>query len=330
MGIKNLNRLLLKHCYNSSSYIHLSKLFGKKIAIDVSIYLYKYERHGQLLKNIYDMIALFKKYHIIPVFVFDGRAPKEKKYVLKKRKEEKKENQEKINKLSQELELCNNELDIMNIKNKITKIESHTIHITREKIEQVKHIIRETGMTYFDAPNEADELCAMLAIRGQVWACISDDTDLFVYGCPRIIRDFNVYKFTGKIYNTESVLFELGHINLNEFRQICILSGTDYNSEYDNMNFNISYVMDLFKMYLDDKNKNYWTRERSIDLPTNNFEFVEWVLNSRELQLNVSICENIASTLEHLKYIYEMFDLSNYNKLSRFNNILIMNFLVTI
>ena len=40
MGIKNLNRYLKDNCNEAIKQISLSDLNGKKIAIDISIYLY--------------------------------------------------------------------------------------------------------------------------------------------------------------------------------------------------------------------------------------------------------------------------------------------------
>ena len=40
MGIKLLNTFILKNAKNAGVKTHLSELKGKKIAIDVSIYLY--------------------------------------------------------------------------------------------------------------------------------------------------------------------------------------------------------------------------------------------------------------------------------------------------
>ena len=85
MGIKNLNRYLKDNCNESIKQISLSDLNGKKIAIDISIYLYKYETENVLLENIYLMLSIFRKYQIIPLFIFDGKSPPEKKELLQKK-----------------------------------------------------------------------------------------------------------------------------------------------------------------------------------------------------------------------------------------------------
>ena len=63
------------------------------------------------------------------------------------------------------------------------QLKKQFINITKSHIAQVKELITAYGCTYYDAPGEADELCAMLTIKGKVWACLSEDMDMFVYGC---------------------------------------------------------------------------------------------------------------------------------------------------
>ena len=44
----------------------------------------------------------------------------------------------------------------------------------------------EEGVEFIVAPYEADAQMAYLAINGDVHAVISEDSDLLVYGCPRV------------------------------------------------------------------------------------------------------------------------------------------------
>ena len=89
MGIKYLNNFLRTKCEDSIKSISISELSGKKIAIDISIYMYKYESNNTLIENMYLMLAIFRQYNIIPIFIFDGKPPTEKKALLKKRNEDK-------------------------------------------------------------------------------------------------------------------------------------------------------------------------------------------------------------------------------------------------
>jgi 5'-3' exonuclease len=90
MGIQNLNKLLKEQCADSLRLIPLSELSGKKIAVDISIYLYKYTIENSLIENIYLMLSVFRYYNIIPIFIFDGKPPTEKKELLLQRLQKKK------------------------------------------------------------------------------------------------------------------------------------------------------------------------------------------------------------------------------------------------
>ena len=89
MGIKYLNSFLRENCSNSIKCMPVMELSGKKIAVDISIYLYKYEGDGTLIENMYLMMAIFRYYNIVPIFIFDGKPPTEKKELLQKRKDDK-------------------------------------------------------------------------------------------------------------------------------------------------------------------------------------------------------------------------------------------------
>lgn len=79
MGIRYLNGWLKNECKEAISEIHFSELKYKKIAIDTSIYMYKFMGENNLLENMYLLISLLRFYHIVPLFIFDGKPPDEKK-----------------------------------------------------------------------------------------------------------------------------------------------------------------------------------------------------------------------------------------------------------
>ena len=89
MGIKYLNGFLRENSPNSIKCINMTDLSGKKIAVDISIYMYKFEGENSLIENMYLMLSIFRYYNITPIFIFDGKPPAEKKELLIKRKEDK-------------------------------------------------------------------------------------------------------------------------------------------------------------------------------------------------------------------------------------------------
>ena len=104
MGIKYLNKFLRNECRGENiKLINFAELSGKKIAVDISIYLYKFIGDGLLIENMYLMLALFRYNNITPIFIFDGKAPNEKKELLKKRADDKNVAREEFNNLKKQL-----------------------------------------------------------------------------------------------------------------------------------------------------------------------------------------------------------------------------------
>ena len=301
MGIKYLNNFLRTECGDLIKVISIAELSGKKIAVDISIYMYKYESNEALIENMYLMLATFRQYNIIPIFIFDGKPPTEKKALLQKRKENKKEAEKEYNILKQKLDM--NDIidydDKQEIISNMDLLKKQFIYINREKIEQVKNLIRAYGTTYYDAPGEADELCALLVLKNKVWACLSEDMDMFVYGCTRVIRYLSLFNHTAVLYNTKEILQKLS-ITQKELREICVLSGTDYNIQNCNNNLknmpNLYETFNLFKKYIKDKdNSNLKSNSNS------NSEFYEWIKNNSDY----------ITDYELLQKIYNIFDLKN-------------------
>lgn len=65
MGIKNLNRYLLKNCGKQAIHlINLRELKTRTIVVDTSIYIYKYLEDDKLLENFQKLITTLKNYQI--------------------------------------------------------------------------------------------------------------------------------------------------------------------------------------------------------------------------------------------------------------------------
>ena len=226
MGIKHLNKYLRVECAKSITCMDMKELANKTIVIDISIYMYKYQTDGTLIENIYLMLSLFKHYKIIPIFIFDGKPPIEKRELLRQRYNDKVLAEAEYNRLSALLE--QESLDRGDLVSEMELLKKKIIYLTKKQIANVKTLIHAFGATYYDAPNEADELCALLVLKNKAWACMSEDMDMFVYGVSRVIRYFSLLNHTIVLYNTSSILQEL-NMTQKEFSEVCILSGTDYN-----------------------------------------------------------------------------------------------------
>lgn len=329
MGIKNLNKFIRNNCSDSIKFISMKELSEKKIAIDISIYMYKFAAENTLIENIYLMLSIFRYYNIIPIFIFDGKPPTEKKALLEKRKKDKKEAQKEYEKLSDQLKYDNiDEYDKQELITNMDLLKKQFIYINKEKIDSVKNLIRAYGGTYYDAPEEADELCASLVIKNKVWACLSEDMDMFVYGCPRVLRYFSLLNHTIVMYNLDEILNNLG-LNQKELREICVLSGTDYNYNMNTIN-NVKSVNNVNNVNNINENKikkeeepnlyktlKYFKKYNKSD-QYNKIDFYEWLNANTNYIKNYNI----------LNKIYKMFDISEtqiHNKILIFDKIKIIN-----
>ena len=308
MGIRYLNKYFREECKNSDAIkiISMTQLSGKKIAVDISIYLYKFASEDTLIENIYLMLAIFRHYNIIPIFVFDGKPPPEKKELLLQRLAEKKTAEKEFKKLKSNLDYDSNmdEDEKHEIINKMDILKKKFVYVSKNQIDDVKSLITNYGMTYCDAPSEADELCAMLVIKCLVWACLSEDMDMFVYGCPRVLRYLSLMNHTFVLYDTKKILNKI-EMAPNELREICVISGTDYNS---NDQANLYTTMKYFKKYKKHLKIN--------DCKTENIGFYNWLLEENRHYVE------IANTESYDK-ICSIFDLNDY--LKEFENMKIMN-----
>jgi len=230
MGIKQLNHFLMENCTSKSIYKACLKQFANKtIVIDTSIYLYKFAEKNAVAENMYLMISVFRQYNIVPVFVFDGKPPIEKKALLIKRKIEKDAAEVKYNELKSAME--SGEYTTTTVTAALTEMDmlkKQFIRVSEKDIAKSKEIMRAYGVPYIESKGESDHLCAFLVKHGFAWACLSDDMDMFLYGCPRVIRHLSLLHHEGFMYDTAQILVDLD-MTQDVFNDIAILSGTDYN-----------------------------------------------------------------------------------------------------
>ena len=275
MGIRLLNKYIKTNCKNGVNVIKMENLRGKYIAIDTSIYLYRFLQEEVLLENFYLLLSLLKYYNITGIFVFDGKPPEEKYKLIEKRNSVKEEAREKYKELEMKInEINNNEYereDKNDIQNEMVELKKKFVKLERYHIDSIKKLITAFGESYIDAEGEADQLCAKLVIKKIAYACLSEDMDLFLYGCPRVLRYLSLLNESMVLYNLSEILKEL-EISLNDFRQICVLSGTDYND--NNNGLDLYKSVEFYKSYKNDEKNN-------------NIDFYTWIDNNMNGIVNI-------------------------------------------
>ena len=229
MGIKNLFKIISEHSPDSITEKGIKELKGKVVVLDASMIIYQFviairssgadleNTEGKMTTHILGVInkaLLLLKNDIIPIFVFDGRAPDLKSEVLKARKDTKKK--------------CIQKLKDDNYENEIDRIKDFkkSYTISREQSEEVKHILKLFGIPIIESSTEADPLCAELVKQKIAYGVGSEDMDILTFGSPVLIRGLSATKKMKEI-KLDKVLKDL-NMNQNEFIDLCILLGCDY------------------------------------------------------------------------------------------------------
>lgn len=265
MGIKNLNQFLLKHCDRSSiQKTNFESLKNKIVVVDISIYLYKFMSYGSFMENLYTFLAIFKYYLITPIFIFDGKPPPEKWALLKKRRWEKKDAEARY--LELHTAVLNQDLSLNEIEDEMEELRKKMVRIKPEDIRKAKELMDAFGVLYYDAPGEADQLCAYFVNKEIAWACLSDDMDMFLYGCTRVLRNLSLMNHQIMLYDTRKILNDLG-LSSTEFLEIAVLCGTDYNDGYHSLRKTI----ELHKEY------------KKVSEHENKGEFYNWFIQTSHL-----------------------------------------------
>ena len=278
MGIKNLNQFIQTECSDGIKTIPFNALANKVVVIDANIFMYRFVAEDALLENMYSMISNFQMHSIVPVFIFDGKPPEEKRKTLNKRMRLKRIAEMQYNRLVSHNNGNGNSNNGNNGNSNgnngngnngnngngngnngngnngnndhahaLKALRRRFIRISNADFERVKTLMRALGVQYIVASGEADALCAQMVIKRKAYACVSDDTDLFVHGCCRVLRHINLFDQTAVLYDMHKILNILG-INMTEFRQICVISGTDYNCGSIH-GHNLRNALILFKQY---------------------------------------------------------------------------------
>lgn len=247
MGIRGLCSFLKDQCQNCSKRKNLYDFKNKKIVIDINNYLYRFLKNDCYIPSLYEMCALLKFYNIEPIFVFDGIPPEEKTEKILKRREERNEAILKYNRIKELYHETNDKKLLPYLKN----LNKKTLKLTNQHFRDAKTLITLMGYKYIVAEGEADTLCASMVIYEDAYACMSEDSDMFLLGCPRVLKYFSVIKHSVVEYDLQKILVCL-HMSFDDFQKICILTGTDYT-----MHMNSQKISTIYDSYINNKNNFY-------------------------------------------------------------------------
>lgn len=235
MGIKDLHKLIkndnlikIKDCREYKYRI---------VAVDISLVLHKIiisirnsgndliNSEGEVVSHI---TGLFNKtvnlleYLIIPIYVFDGKAPELKRDTINLRKEAKRKALDKLAKVESSEERI--------------KYLKRSVFITKKQIDDCKTLLTLMGLPYVEAPEEADSQCAYLAHKGLVDAVSTEDMDILTFGSPKIVRNLpSRHESNISEIDLIQVLTKF-KLTFEQFQDLCILLGCDYCSTLKEVN----------------------------------------------------------------------------------------------
>jgi len=259
MGINGLVQFLKKTEPNLVVDVPLSSFNGHRLAVDASVYLYKFvcidnQLKGQWIDLFINFIIWIRKNNIRPVFLFDGKPPIQKERTQKERRANRYKISQKIEEIENILEILDDwdinkplteDLDtrifeilktnimsrkeiIFELNNCCKKENSKNIIITPEHNHKIQNLLTFLGLPWFKANGEAERACSWLCKWDYVKGVITSDSDVLAYGVPIFIQDVRINSNECKIIRHQDVLQVLD-LTESQFRDFCIMCGTDYN-----------------------------------------------------------------------------------------------------
>lgn len=329
MGIKGLFPYLRQKGLIHN--IELSQFSCQKCSFDIISYVYKYKSFDpkNWIKLLINLLICLKYNKIITIVVFDGKAPIEKEKEHTKRKEKRTHNEERIKRLKLatetyietgivDAELKNFEkddnLDMDEVIAYTEKLERQNVIITDDDWILIRKILETFNISWVKAEGEAESMCSLLALKGNVNFVLSEDSDNLAYGVPILLS-----KLTSE-GTCEMVIIKevLSYLNLSrqQFLDYCILCGTDYNDNIRLISNVKSYGLiseygSLNNMYDDQKYKE------KLNTYIPNFKDIQMLFNPIMLKFtqgNVNV---------HFDYLQsDTIHIINMNKLENIKSIL--------
>lgn len=259
MGVKNLVKFLREQQY-TPQIVHFNEMKNKTYAVDILPYLYTFKKENMLVAYTFLMCELFKKYQIHPIFVFDGGIPAEKKELVERKHYEKVESLQKLYILEEELKQTKKYDEFKTIQNQVFKEKQSCVFLSKGDTNKVKILLSQYGFLYIsDLPYEADAICAKLEHLKLVDGCMSEDNDLFLYGCQNVLKHINLENKTLSLYNINDMCSVL-NMSTTSFKEMCVASGTDY----CNVHIPIEKVFELYNNYKSENSGGdfyYWLQQ---------------------------------------------------------------------
>ncbi|KAL3872707.1 hypothetical protein ACJMK2_035913 [Sinanodonta woodiana] len=227
MGIQGLLPFLKK----IHRPVNISQFEGCTVAIDAYCWLHKGafscadklalgEKTDLYVKYCLKFVNYLINKNLKPILVFDGCHLPSKKDVEKTRREKRDLNRKRAAQFLREGK-----------RTEARECLQRSIDISPEMALELMNTARAIGVDCIVAPYEADAQLAYLNKCGIAQIVITEDSDLLLFGCERVL--FKMDHFGNGLLIERSDLNEVieiqeGFYTFDKFRYLCILSGCDY------------------------------------------------------------------------------------------------------
>lgn len=222
MGIKGLFKLIRELCPDAiETGVNLEEYSGRKVVVDVSNYAYKHIGFG-LVSGFTRMLLVFRNCYIEPIFVFDGEAGELKGDTLQKRRQTREAARDR-----HQAALQAEGPDAPRGED-LYKLERAGAHVGADQMKAIFQVIDTFRATGTISSGESDPLMAAYVLDGGAAAAVSADSDMLTYGVEELITNLDTSGLTCTRVRLSTILDRL-QLTMDEFRDLCIVLGTDYN-----------------------------------------------------------------------------------------------------
>ena len=218
--------------------IELGDLSGQRVAIDVFLNSYQFitsmtgpdgkplsfgGKPVAHLMGFLDRATVMISEGIDPVFVFDGKPHDLKRVTLDGRRERKVE-------AASRWEAAVDAGDMEAAK----KLGPQTAEYTPDMVQETKDLFDLLGVSWVEAPMEAEGAAAVMCSRGDVAAVASQDWDTLLYGSPVMVRNLTSHgtRRFGRVMSAERIVLsdtlESHGITREQLVDLGIMVGTDF------------------------------------------------------------------------------------------------------
>ena len=343
MGIDNFSNFIKNHAPNCYFEVSLESFRGKCLAIDINNLVFMMmstavkeitdqtdlskgkpdigEIHRLALDKIVGRLTLFMKYGVTPVSVFDSKPHPLKSHAKQKRKAQNERLRAKLVEAETNLYSVDSFFRNQGLISEYNKYYKQNVEVSYEFMAQVKELLDMIGFPTFLASdfnlitNDAEAICALLCINNYCVATLSTDSDYHAYGGNlEAIDMYPKYRVENgirrnvhylKIRSLEAILLQ-SRLPFEQFRDLCILMGTDFNSNIRGIGPKKSW--DYIMRY-----RSIEALSHDIDVSILNYDNVLKIFSSSLVQVNIpQPTFNVEQFREHGRSICDLYGLRDH------------------